>query len=726
MNSLENLNNWANEPIIYGGDGAYSIAFSPSTAVAQSVSILADTPFVSPSGINITEMNSCPRDMLFIVNLSSLAFPASINWGTLPEGVTAESGGTNIFQLRGYFDNTFWDIIKTPTITTDDQVTSFSFTSTITYPDPSNIADDLTKTWTTSVTVTATPDLSTPTEFAFVKGSPGTIAGTTQIIRSGSGTFTMTVTPSTTSAVALMSSTGSGGTSSFNSITKVLTITGTVAQVNDHLNHLVLTTPSTFQDNFILTYNQLRPSGSTASVTQTLTPVEAFAISTYTFAEDTAFPLQYAVLDSSTTATSFSISVAQTTPLPTGSTGYFLVNGSNVGTTWATSNTKANINSANVVYNPPIDYAGNLTLTVNQSKVDNGNTVIQSNNVPVNIAISSVNNEVINMIPRSYTANTKNMIFSSTTPQIQDGPDTGQTYTITLSSALGVMGNSFANVANVYSFTGNKTACNAQFANIIFLPTKGVSSNGTFTYTQTRGNVSQVNTTVALTGTNAQPNTTPVFIGTLGTSTWSATDEQKYYLTSANIAVIGGGGGCGNTANAIGGAGGGGGIAFANNVSLSTTYTFSVGAGGTNPGGYGGGSSCSTLGISVTGGNPGLSGNSSPSSASAGGASGTPPTSRAGGNGGLINNIGSGGSGGGASTAGTNLSISNVAKGGNGVVVNGVEYCAGGWGGRFTNNFKPYTPLYNAGCGGTIGYIGGTGGFERTGRQGVIIITFNP
>ena len=144
MNSLENLNNWANEPIIYGGDGAYSIAFSPSTAVAQSVSILADTPFVSPSGINITEMNSCPRDMLFIVNLSSLAFPASINWGTLPEGVTAESGGTNIFQLRGYFDNTFWDIIKTPTITTDDQVTSFSFTSTITYPDPSNIADDLT------------------------------------------------------------------------------------------------------------------------------------------------------------------------------------------------------------------------------------------------------------------------------------------------------------------------------------------------------------------------------------------------------------------------------------------------------------------------------------------------------------------------------------------------------------------------------------------------------
>ena len=85
----------------------------------------------------------------------------------------------------------------------------------------------------------------------------------------GTGPYTLTVTPSTTSAYSTMTSTGSGGTSSFNSGTKVLTISGTRTQVNSHLAAITFVPVSDFDSPFNLTYFLSR-TGANATKIQSL------------------------------------------------------------------------------------------------------------------------------------------------------------------------------------------------------------------------------------------------------------------------------------------------------------------------------------------------------------------------------------------------------------------------------------------------------------------------
>jgi hypothetical protein len=610
MNSLENLNSWSNNPIAYPGNAAYSITFSSASPTNQTTSFVEDNAFTAPPGINITAMDSTPRNIQYTIDLSSAAYQAYVDWGSLPYYLTSETAGTNIYRIVGPIDEDAWALIKSPTITIPDQAANFTYTSTITYPDPSNTANDLTKTWNTVATVTAVPNISTPTAYEYTKNSIGTIAGAPTILNTLAGTYGIVITPSQTSYVYTLSSSGSGGTVVFDSVLKTLTITGTKTQVNSHLASIQLATVTDENRSFVLSYQLTNPSSALNTVTQTLSSTDAFVINTATYLEDTPFSLGYVVKDNSLTATNFTISVAQTTPLPSVSPGYFTVNGSNVGNTWSTSNTKANINAANVIYTPPVDYTGTITMTVNQSKVDNGNTVIQITDQPVNIVNAGSNPEIVNMINRSYSSNTVTSIFSTQTPYISDGVDIGQTYTITLTSALGKFGNSAANaIASAsYSFTGNLTATNAQFGLMKFVPNYGASGSGTFTYTQTRGSTLQVNQTLNLTGTTVP--LTPSLYTFTGNSTWTPTLAEAYY-GNATVLVVGGGGG-GGSGNYLGspgssrpgGSGGGGGKVTTYNfgpgsLSFLTSYPVVVGAGGT--------AVTASSNVSVTGGSGGNS-----------------------------------------------------------------------------------------------------------------------
>jgi len=624
MNSLENLNNWSNDGIAYGGDGPYAISFDPSSPTNQTTSMNEDQPFTAPVGTNITEMTSTPRNLEYTIDLSSASYEATVDWGTLPYYVTAEIVGTNIFRIVGTIDTIAWDIIKSPTITIPDQDANFTYTSTITYPDPADTDNDATKSWTTTVTVTATQDLSTPSDWVYTKNSPGTIDGTPEILNTASGTYSIVITPSETSYVYLMSSSGSGGTSTFNAIDKTLTISGTKAQVNSHLLGIVLTTSTNIALPFALNYSLTNPSGAISVQNQNLTSTEPYSIGIGTYVEDTPFSLGYEILDESATATSFSISVAQTTPLPSVSPGYFTVNGSNVGNTWTASNTRANINAANVVYTPPIDYTGTITLTVNQSKVDNGNTVVQVTNDPNNITNAGTNTEIQNMINRSYTGNTINSIFATTTPAITDGPDIGQTYTITLSSTLGKFGNSSANAlaaSSTYTFTGNKTACNAEFTAMKFLPNPNTSSTGTFSYTQSRGGVPQVNQTLTLTG-SAGAAITPKNLVFTSNGTYTPTIEEVAFGTW-NVLSLGGGGGGAALTSTNGGGGAGGQVAYSS-ITASTGVPNVLSSLSVTIGGGGAGSSGSTGVVTgATGGNSYVTWNGTTFFTAAGGAGGT-------------------------------------------------------------------------------------------------------
>jgi hypothetical protein len=452
------------------------------------------------------------------------------------------------------------------------------------------------------------------------------------------------------------------------------------------------------------------------------------------YSEDT-ITTPFVINDVDATATSYTVSLQQTS----GNTGKWFVGGSEYGpanSVYVSNSSKAAINSANISFFPQIDDTANVNVSINLSKISSvmGNVVI-ANNVNRTLVVGNTNSEIANMIARSYSSNTSNDIFANSTPSINDGPDLGQIYTITLNSALGKFGNSAANAfaSNAYSYTGNMSSVNNEFDNMVFLPSGNATGN--FTYTQSRANVNQVNETLTLTGINAN-----VPAGTFQTYTFTSdgsftpTFEQWYYANARILAAGGGGGGGGGNISVfggyatVGGGGGGAGSVQIANVTKQTTmtgtYNITVGTGGAYRGGFNGrgGNGTTTIitnGITAYGGFGGFGGNATTTNATnKGGSSGN------GFGGGIGANFQLGGGGGGTNGAGGNaINLSSPGGGGAGISSNisgsTVTYATGGSGGQVGT---PATAGSTYGSGGSGGGTSSGGG----GAGGVVIIKFEP
>jgi hypothetical protein len=528
--------------------------------------------------------------------------------------------------------------------------------------------------------------------------------------------------------------------------------------------------------NIGLTYSQVKilPSGNVTqasnvaiSLTNTSSENQYSLPSTGTYVEDTLYSFGNTITDTDIRAQSYTIVLQQTS----GNAGQFYRSGnlavSNAYSTWTISDSKANINNT-IEWKPPVDYIGNVVFTYTQSKLNVfGNTQVQANAVTATRSCSSTNPEISNMIDRTYTTNNITQLFSTSTPYINDGPDYGQSYTITLNSSIGKFGNTstyftsgaWGDLANTYSFTGNTTLVNSNFANIRFAPTQRSSGNSTFTYTQSRDGVAQVNVSKVLTanvqaftGANTYTfttsgNVTPTFI------------QSQYGLANVLI-VAGGGGGGGNCADINQGGGGGGGgevktVTFASPLQSTTTIPVTIGSGG-SPGSYssagsqGGNTTVVIVGntYTATGGGGGYTG----SSCTGGDYYGTP--GYYGGAGGLFlwNLSGgagtyrwTGGGGAGASANGTPASQGSEAGnvrypiagvGGNGIsssLSGSTVYYGGGGGGAFAGGAGGVggggaggTNLTDGGANGTPNTGGGGGGAGKNGQgaggSGIVII----
>lgn len=447
---------------------------------------------------------------------------------------------------------------------------------------------------------------------------------------------------------------------------------------------------------------------------------------TGTYDEDTKRSFGNTITDLDTRATSYSVAFQQTS----GNIGKFYVNNvltGNANVLLSLSNSKVNINNS-VAWLPPIDYTGNATITYSQTKVLPTGNVLQANAVVSTLSIGNTNPEISNMIARSYTSNTVNNIFSANTPYINDGGDYGQSYTITLTSSLGKFGNTAPNAltGNTYSFTGNTTQVNSQFSSLVFVPNQGSASTGTFTYTQSRDGVSQVNVSPVLTGSNgAAPSATYTYNYPGGTFT--PTFDEYYYGTPTVLLVGPGGAGLVNNsyAQTVGQPGGGGGNVRTVSPTLAlTSYTINVGGplSGAVPHSttaFGYLAQRGSTGSLVTG----QGGNSSPYTGGSQYASGS--TTALGGGG-----AGQGGNGGNATTT-------VPGDGGPGVVssISGtsVEYGPGGGGaGHFGNN--PLNPVstyrfgntyFTPGAGGRAGMTDPGAYPAGPGVAGIVIIKFS-
>ena len=239
-------------------------------------------------------------------------------------------------------------------------------------------------------------------------------------------------------------------------------------------------------------------SNVVSTLTNTSSHAEFTLTQAYNFAEDTTVPMVFAITDTDANATNYLSTFAQTT----GNTGAFFVNGTSqgVGNSAVLSNSKVNINAANVSFLPAADDTGNVGLTYTQVKTNTyfGN-IIQANAVAIALTNNSSHNEYD--LGGGYTENT---LFNYGNI-ITDTDSRATSYTISLEQTAGNIGQWYLNGNLVgYSnsvYSASNSRANINSSNIQFLPAWEDRGNISITYNQTKvnsvfGNITQASNVV--------------------------------------------------------------------------------------------------------------------------------------------------------------------------------------------------------------------------------------
>lgn len=603
MNSLSELNSYVNSLTLdYTDERSPDVIFSAASPINQTQSVDQGFNFLSSVGIDIVEvLNSDLSAPYYTINV--FAVPgAVVTWPSAPAGTTITNPSTGVYRISGIDHYSIWDAVKQATIDLPDNYAgTFTYTSTINYYN----ADDgnVSKSWTTAVVVNAVIFLTTPVEFRYAASSTQLITNTPQIINVDATypgvTFTVTVTPNNTAAISTFTNSASGGTFSVNATTKVITISGTRAQVNARLAAISLVSTAEQRD-FNLTYyvtNSL--NGVTDSAVQTLSSYGLLYMSnpiTAYYAEDSDGTLitnppqitepDYDGLGNYVLTITPSTTSAISTMSVAGTGGTVSFNNSTKVLT--ISGTRAQINDrlTQVTFVPATDFqndfAFNYFLTTPRDETANK---IHS------ILCSTNDTELSNLlITRNYLGTNSNLIFSSDTPQIIDLDTASSTYTVVFDCAFGDWSYETSHEplveslpTNPLSLTGTRSQINALLPYIRFYPDVGVSSNGTFNITLIKDGVTTVNQNIALNGTPAEYANARSFLIT-SSQTWTPNFEDARYGIW-DVVLVGGGGSSGYSSASFGtrsiGGGGGGEVLQYQNVPITyQSYSLTVGAGG--------------------------------------------------------------------------------------------------------------------------------------------------
>lgn len=733
MNSLTELNGYVNSLSFEYTDLRYTrVIFDRDSADNQTIIVNEGETFPLSIGIEIIDVvNYASANATMTVDISSAyANGVTVDWGTLPSGVTVTPDGSGVYVLEGINSSAIWDQIKQPNIVLPTNVPdafygNWTYTVTIDYYDANLGAQS--QEYTVAVSVLNVTFMTTPIGFVYSPSSTDLITNTPQLASYLDGdypgaTWTITATVSSGLSIDSFSSTySSGGTFTFNSGTKGFTIVGTRSQVNSHLQNLYIDSNNVEIDfiiYYVLSNNQdsTTDSKSQSMTNQSIQYFSNLTESTFYYTEDTQTEITgYPQI----TDTTYSGTGNYTVEIYASDDAYIYTMESegSGGTTDFDSETKiltitgtktqVNNHLLNISIQPESDVADTFQLFYELT------TPLGAQSIKIMTMICGSNDtEVSNIsVTRSYISNRGNTLFLTSIPQITDFDTTGtDTYTFTLQSSIGVFSDNDTSYSNPYSFTGTRSQVNAKYSLIKFYPNAGVSSNGTINYTQIKNGVTQISTSFGINGASGTYQNSRLVTIT-STQTFTPTLEDVFYGKYAAYIVGGGGGGGYN-----GGGGGGGGEAiYISNQSFSlTTYTATVGVGGAGPNSS---SSSSNYGRGQDG------GNSTFASFTARGGKGGKPwayddtgtggdsgNGNPGGSGLIENDRRYGGGGGGMGGGGSNASTSTP-EGGNG----GSDF----WtytdrtGTTYTN-----TSNYSGGGGGGGGYNSGGNGPSQGGGDG--------
>lgn len=760
MNSFDELNGYSQTNIEYEDLRAPNVIFdrvNPTTP--PTVEILEGQSHQVPEAINIVEIINYDQTALTIAIDLRGCPGATATWGTLPNYMSVTEPLDDYFVISGLRSTADWTIAKAVSISLPNEYNGVFVYGV--YFDYLGGTEPASKIFFVTVDVEAVDALSEPGEHVFNPSSGAAISNTPRIIDDGvtTPTYTLTLTPSDLTVVSSLSSSGTGGTSSYNSGTKVLTIVGTKAQVNSHLSNVSLFTTAVENDFFMLysVSNNLNAEVDTKTQTMKCSSIQYLANPTEPaqyYLEETALTLTGVpqITDTSFdgsgtyTYTIFpSTTAAVNTMSSTGTGGTSSFNSSTKVLTITGTRAQVNSHLSAVIFTGASDYIDNFIMyyrVVTPRGASATQTKFQ-NFIGTNL------DEVSNLnFNRTWTGSQSNLIFATNTPQIVDADTTPNLiYTIEITGGHR-WSDSEDYAKNSYVFTGTKAECNAKLPLVRYWPSKAASTNPsieasffTFRLFKNSQEVTEIN--LYWSGRTAQAyseaDQTTVFTATTwGAANWRPTVRQALYATYYDSLVVGGGGGGG-----MGGGAGGAVIETEDNL-VQTTFALnsttgipaavyvapaperespsfnnrgldgfgSTGPGGTAPGGGGG---QRVKRVNYNGGNNG----------SYLGGTGVISTT---------SDIGAGGGGAGWGSNGTNaVGVNTTLAGGNGgssVSTWWAVVSAGGNGGvlrpdgsgGFVNNSGTTPSAFGSGGGGAFGPYLGTNSVPGNGRPGVVVI----
>jgi hypothetical protein len=225
------------------------VAVSPVTPTNQSVSISEGDSHVVPVGTNVIGVNGTSTLVTYTIDVSGVP-GAVVTWSTKPTYSTVTNPSSGVYIITSLQDAAGWDLMKSPTITLPNAYNgTFTYTPTIKY-DGATVSS-----WSVTVAVSDVLALSVPSTFNYYSGTTQTVTGNPILVDTGNQTptWSVTVTPSRVGSVSTLSA-GGTATKSFNSSTKVLTLTGTLTAVNSSLNSISIATTANLDLDFTLTY----------------------------------------------------------------------------------------------------------------------------------------------------------------------------------------------------------------------------------------------------------------------------------------------------------------------------------------------------------------------------------------------------------------------------------------------------------------------------------------
>lgn len=293
MKSITDLNGIGLNTTDYTDNRDPSVTFTTLYPTSQSLTVYQGAAHTLPVASDITEIiNFSQAAVSYIIDLRSTLLDCTVQWTTIPAGCTLTNPAHNVWKISGINSVATWNTIKNPTITINENVlTDISYLVTIEYLTTKYVS------WNVNIHTLLYDILSDGTTFYFEDGAVQLITNGPNVFdyRATQSTWTVTITPDDLTVLTDIYTSGIGGTSTVNPTTKVVTISGTKAQVNSHLDNLYMNFPANNTLDMNLTYFAINGTG-----TLSMSKIQPLVCNTVrylgfsgsdNYAEDTSFTL---------------------------------------------------------------------------------------------------------------------------------------------------------------------------------------------------------------------------------------------------------------------------------------------------------------------------------------------------------------------------------------------------------------------------------------------------